>query len=384
MAIDGRIIRQHRLLLVLACVLAQGCSPDEPFACKQLPGTPEELARTPREDANLELLALSLSDGVTADEPVYRRLVRDIAAIRAFDLRMRDIEYSPADTGELLVAASTPTRLLVKSGLYAEWDCLNRHFRARQSVPLGRDYATFEFRGRYNLNLVGGLYDGLDGVRFAEPNLYVRIHRPASIYVTSGRDAWHYVFGGAQECRKDPIACGFYYFVVSNSGAAKLVQEWRVPRDNTPDQEPYWLKQYAHAAYLRESEKRSRESEYRNDYPRYLGQQNASSATALLVRFKNAADFARYLKHQEKAGNGVLPESRPTTLDAAESLAKRLLDGTQGKWKAMAPADENSRIGAYISLPEENNPRVDVFQHFWADWRVYSIEYLADNENEGL
>jgi hypothetical protein len=44
----------------------------------------------------------------------------------------------------------------------------------------------------------------------------------------------------------------------------------------------------------------------------------------------------------------------------------------------MAPADENSRM-AYISLPEENNPRVDVFQHFWADWRVYSIEYLANS-----
>jgi hypothetical protein len=372
---SGRINRQRRLLVALTCVLVQACSAGEPSVCKQLPGTQEELARTPRDDANLELLALSLSDGVTADEAVYRRLVRDIAAIRAVDSRMGGIEYSPAETGELLVAPATATRLLVKSGLYTEWDCLNRHFRAKQSAVSGRDYVVLEFKGRYNLNRVGRLYDGLDGVRYAEPNFYIHLDKPASIYVTPGRDAWHYVLGGAHECSGDRVSCGFYYFVVSSSGAAKLVQEWHVPRDNTPDQEPSWLKQYARGTAY--DEKRSHESDYRNDYPRYLGQQNASSATTALVRFKNAQDLARYIKHHEKAGDGVLPATRPTTVDAAEPFAKALLDGTEGKWKAMAPADENSRVGAYISLPEGNNPRVEVFQRFWADWRVYSIEYLA-------
>jgi hypothetical protein len=76
-------------------------------------------------------------------------------------------------------------------------------------------------------------------------------------------------------------------------------------------------------------------------------------------------------------GDGAAVTVSLATIDAAESLAKALLDGTHGKWKAMAPADENNRIGAYVSLPEENNSRVDVFQHFGADWRVYSIEYLA-------
>jgi hypothetical protein len=332
------------------------------------------MARTPRADANLESLALSLSEGITADDDNYTRLVRDIAAIRAVDPRMRTITYDTPDNDELLVTPASSKQLLVKTGLYTEWDCLNRHFRVNR-IKVENDFAVLHFNGMYNLNRLGELYSGLEGVRYAEPDAHTYVERPASIYVMPEPDGWRYVFGGAQTCRENDIECGFYYFVVSTGGIAKLVETWRPAPHNTPELEPYWLKD-AHTAHLREVEKRRRESEYRDDYPRLLGNQY-ELGTLLLVRFKNSGDLAQYLKRNEKSGGGPLPDARPGTPDTSKQLAQAIIKDTRARLKAMIPPDENGRIGFYVELPSENNPRVEVVQSLRGDWRIYSIEHLV-------
>lgn len=236
------------------------CGYKEPAICAKLPGTAEQLALTPRTDANLESLALSLSDGIMADDGIYRRLVRDIAAIRTVDPRMETIKYAAPDNGMLLVGPASSKQLLIKSGLYTEWDCLNRHFRVT-GVTFQSDLAILQFNGMYNLNRLGLLYSGLKGVRYASPNARVEFENPASIYVMPDTNGWRYVFGGAQRCRANDIECGAYYFVVSPDGIVKHVEAWRTPPNNTPELEPYWLKD-AHAADVRATEKRNRESGY--------------------------------------------------------------------------------------------------------------------------
>src|SRR6187402_2787929 len=47
--------------------------------------SPAVIASTPRADTNLELLALRLSSGVVAEQAIYDRVVRDVAAIREAD-----------------------------------------------------------------------------------------------------------------------------------------------------------------------------------------------------------------------------------------------------------------------------------------------------------
>jgi hypothetical protein len=274
-----------------------------------------------------------------------------------------------------LIAPASSKQLLVKSGLYTEWDCLNRHFRVSQ-IKLESDLAFLQFDGMYNLNRLGELYSGLEGVRFAEPNGHTYIERPASIFVMPDVDGWRYVLGGAETCRTNDIECGFYYFIVSTDGIAKLVDAWRPTPNPTPESEPHWLKD-AHAAYVRDREKRRRESEYKDDYPRVLGNQD-ELGTLLLVRFKNSGDLARYMKHHEKSGGGPLPDARPETPDASRQLALAIVNGTRARLEAMVPPDENGRIGFYVELPAENNPGVDVFQALWGDWRIYSIEHLGD------
>ena len=81
-------------------------------------------------------------------------------------------------------------QLLFKWRLYTGWNCLNRHFRVNRITFQSGGYAVLEFNGRYNLDQLGELYSRLDGVRWAEPNLYAHLARAensVSIYATPAR-----------------------------------------------------------------------------------------------------------------------------------------------------------------------------------------------------
>jgi len=372
-----RFSRVFKALTVVASLwLLAGTAFGVPPICTKLPGTAETIARTPRADENLELLAISLSDGITADDEIYRRLVRDIAAIRTVDSRMRTIKYSASDNGELMVGPASSQKKLFLEGHYTEWDCLNRYFHViRIQYQMG--YATLQFAGRFNLNQVGELYSSLAGVRSADPNGYLRIDRPPSIYVLPDSHGWRYVFGGGACRAANDVKCGFFYFSVSTEGVARFVEEWRPAPQNTPELEPKWVKD-AHAADLRESEKRHSESQYRDDNPRFIGNQG-EVGTRLLVRFKNSGDLARYLKHNEQAGDGPLPDLRPATAETSKQLAVVIVNRAGATLKSMIPPDESGRIGFYVELPQEYNPRVAVMQSLRGDWRIYSIETVTDH-----
>jgi hypothetical protein len=372
-----RFSRVFRAPTVLASLwLSAGTAFGEPPICAKLPGTAEQVARTPRANENLELLAISLSDGITADDEIYRRLVRDIAAIRTVDPRMRTIEYSASDNGELMVGPVSSQKQLFLEGRYTEWDCLNRYFHVSR-VQYQMSYATLQFAGRFNLNQVGELYSSLAGVRSADPNGYVRIYRPPSIYVLPASHGWRYVLDGGACGAANDVTCGLYYFIVSTDGVARFVEEWRPTPQNTPELEPGWVKD-AHAAVLRESEKRYRESQYGDDNPRFIGNQG-ELGNRLLVRFKNPGDLARYLKHNEKAGGGPLPDLRPATAETSRQLAVAIVNGAGASLNSMIPPDDSGRIGFYVELPQEYNPRVAVMQSLRGDWRIYSIETVTDH-----
>jgi len=372
-----RFSRVFRALTVLTALWSLvGSAFGEPPICTKLPGTAEQIARTPRADENLELLAISLSDGITADEEIYRRLVRDIAAIRTVDPRMRTIKYSASDTGELMVGPVSSQKQLFLQGRYKEWDCLNRYFHVSR-VQYQSGYATLQFAGRFNLNQVGELYSRLAGVRSADPNGYAQIDRPPSIYVLPDSHGWSYVFGGGACRAANEVKCGLYYFIVSTDGLARFVEEWRPTPQNTPELEPGWVKE-AHSAFLRESEKRYRESQYRNDDARFIANQSVIG-TRVLVKFKNSGDLARYLKHNEKAGDGPLSDLRPATAETSRHLAVAIVNAAGALLESMIPPDKSDRIGFYVKLPQEYNPKVAVIQSLGRDWRIYSIETVTDH-----
>lgn len=81
-----------RMLIVFGLALqVAGCQTDSPPICKDPPGTPKEIAASPRADGYLEQLALQFSEGVVADAEIYNRLVHDVTAIRTLNPKMNEI-----------------------------------------------------------------------------------------------------------------------------------------------------------------------------------------------------------------------------------------------------------------------------------------------------
>ena len=202
--------------------------------CKNLPGRRAELVRTPRSDANLELLALALSEGVAANQEIYERLVRDVAAIRAQEARLKTIEYLPPHDGKtLLLQFSDTAGALVTAGKYQLWDCVNRHYGIESTQVMSANRVQLHLKGIYDLEKVASIYARLPGVMSAEPGRPTRIDDGATILVKREADAWNYIF-------RTRRSNAFYYFVTRSNQGPKYVGVSSARSSTTPA----WLQRY--------------------------------------------------------------------------------------------------------------------------------------------
>ncbi len=133
-------------------------------ACGQ--GSAAEIAATPRADAGLEALALVLSDGITARQATYDRLVADVAAIKADFPEVADIHFLLGYDPTTLLLTLTPEAVAAaNAGTYHEWDCLNSWYDASEILLLDSpNVATVHFRGRLRTDRLIAEYAALDGV----------------------------------------------------------------------------------------------------------------------------------------------------------------------------------------------------------------------------
>lgn len=260
------MIRCPTLVLPLYCTLALGataCMVEEPPICGSLPGTADEIAATPRADENLELLALQLSDGAIADEAIYRRLVRDIAAIRAREPAVREINYfTPFDGSTMNLAFDEANAAAFREGGYHNWDCLNRHYRVVSITPFSGNGVTITFGGRFNQHKLGELYSSLRGVKWAEPVMYVG--DGPTIYVTRENDSWHYVFDDATgDCLSGCYASDAWYFVARGNSSPRFIARWISSGGSGAMRDaPEWVQKYLVDAKRRRTEKRVEEQDY--------------------------------------------------------------------------------------------------------------------------
>jgi hypothetical protein len=96
-------------------------------------GSFAELAASPRVDPNLEEMALLMGSGLTASQPVYDRLVTDVAALRALQPSYVLFGFTPYFNPRLLfVKFDANTSAAVANGTYHAWDCLNRWYGVNQ------------------------------------------------------------------------------------------------------------------------------------------------------------------------------------------------------------------------------------------------------------
>jgi hypothetical protein len=210
--------------------------------------TPEELASTPREDTNLEQLALRHSDGIVADQDVYDRVVRDITAIRDQAADIADIDYWPPNDGKsLLLVVDGSTWDAMQADSYTDWDCLLDGYpvtdiQYEKYTSLDMFTVQIELRGIYRLDPIAAQFAGLTGVSSAEASM--GIGDGPTICLTQSDSVWHYVFDRAGgDCPAGCTTHAYAYFTVSSDGATiERVGAWS---DGSSSPAPDWVTEYA-------------------------------------------------------------------------------------------------------------------------------------------
>lgn len=192
-------------------------------------GTAAEIAATPRSDENTELLALAVGDGVTADQAVYDRLVRDLAAIRSQEPAVASVRFFTSYDGRTLrlQARDAATAEAIRDGEYHEWDCLNEWYGLQSvdpppATPPGSLGLSLRLKGLYHLETVAADYAELDGIASASPAYDPLPGAPAgtlpSLCVAIDGQTYRYFFdvagGGPAET---------YYFTTDASGEVTFV-----------------------------------------------------------------------------------------------------------------------------------------------------------------
>jgi hypothetical protein len=207
-----------------------------------------ERVATLRPDANSELLALKFSKGLTADQRVYDRIVRDITAIRTTEPNLRGVEYLPPYDGTtLLIGIDGASRRLLDKGRYHAWDCLNSRYGGHvEPGDLGEDLSV-HFERIYNLQRLAAIYAKLPGVRRAESDSTTTFERGPMLCASKTGGQMHYVFkirspacAGACDRRK------LYYFMSETSGLPESVGAWDVPESSleVEKEKPSWARSY--------------------------------------------------------------------------------------------------------------------------------------------
>jgi hypothetical protein len=224
-------------LLVVLCYYAFVSASSR--LCANLPGSPSDIASTPRGDRDVEQLAVRISDSVTANQKTYARLLKDITEIRNTKSTLREVRYQPGDDGStLIVKMSGIARALLALGFYRKWDCLNAYYRVRSIDHRSlKGVVLLNFAGVYDLRRLAELYVQLPGIKRAEPNALILTDSRRNLCVTPDGESWHYVL-------RDTVDRRLHYLVTTPEDVL-AIDTWLVP-DSAREFEsrPSWVEKY--------------------------------------------------------------------------------------------------------------------------------------------
>lgn len=133
-------------------------------------GSPADVAASPRPDEEIENLTLFLADTTVAREADYSRIASDLAAIRAA-YPMLQASFVPGFvTDEMILGFDFATAILVQTGAYSAWSCLNDWYGEESVAVLIPSFFVLRFGGRYRIDRMLPDYAALAGVTSAELN----------------------------------------------------------------------------------------------------------------------------------------------------------------------------------------------------------------------
>jgi hypothetical protein len=144
--------------------------------CPMPIGSAEDIAATPRDDTNLEMLALALDTAeVVATQETYDRVLADVAAIRTLAPDLADVDHRPDNDGkQLLLTPDDVTFQSIAAGEYSAWDCLNDFYELdstkQMPIEIGSSFVVISLKGQYDLGELSDLYAKLPGIKSVETN----------------------------------------------------------------------------------------------------------------------------------------------------------------------------------------------------------------------
>jgi len=180
--------------------------------------TPEEVATTPRADAEVEILALRAGDVLLAPDDVVARIGRDLAAIRADYTDVATITPRlRASPSSVLVLFDDDTVDDVEADSYTAWDCPNALYRATDISEPRFGGVTITFEGRFEPEILGTEYAKLPGVTNAGASPSIGGGNDISIDVVG--ESYHWVFiQGSGDCQAGCINHDYWGFTTNADG----------------------------------------------------------------------------------------------------------------------------------------------------------------------
>lgn len=136
--------------------------------------TPDQVAMTPREDEEAELLTLEATEQVVAPEATYLRVLTDLDAIRELAPDLEEITARASyDPSALLLEVDDATADLIQDGTYDAWECPNTLYRVSEidtELLPALPFVVLTFEGRFYIPALVPDYTELEGVISAEPD----------------------------------------------------------------------------------------------------------------------------------------------------------------------------------------------------------------------
>lgn len=242
------MIRWQGALLVAASLLLIACGNDAQTAqidCGEDLASDAELAQTPRNDSNLEQLALVVTDAVVAAERDYERVVGDVTGIREMRPDLSDVDFRPTLGQGLILRADQGTIAAMQAGYYDAWNCLNDRFGLGEmsfgtDITGTPDRVRLAFEGIYRISALAERYGELPNIESASEELL--LGDGSTICATRGDADWHYVVDeGSGDCPAGCIHHDYSYFVTSVDGTVTPSGSWAI---RSGDPTPAWVTSY--------------------------------------------------------------------------------------------------------------------------------------------
>ncbi len=198
---------------------------------------------TSEDNEEAELIALCLSGEIVAPDNLCDQVLMDLANIRsAFGDKFEPIKSirfrPPWVAGCLFVGFYSSAAEMVANGEYHAWDELNMEYQVTEidTTDISNNWVIMYFKDKLNPRHLSGLYAGLQGVRYAEPNMW--FGGSYNVYPRQTMRGISYLFSeGWGDCPSGCIHHRYWYIVVELNRPI-FIGYWFPDED--PVKPPWW------------------------------------------------------------------------------------------------------------------------------------------------